>query len=361
MAADQRVLLETVVPPVLGKERVLFSVSERLLSKALTLYYTACFIYPRSPPLSAYPRLKYRHKIVVKRGRLMGNKVKALTVFIVGLMLMLAGCTGTSDEVAPLAKQQRLRVATTTSLYDTGLWGYLEPMFEEKYGVEVDVISAGTGIALEYGERGDVDVITVHSKAREEAFVNAGYGIERVPFAYNYFLIIGPPDDPAGIKGMTPEDAFKKLFETGAGSFISRGDSSGTHSKEKAIWKAAGYDYETVQQAGSWYVEAGRGMGPTILMANEKQAYTLTDMGTFTTYKGQTALVSIVDQGGILLNVYSVISGNPEKNSGINAEMAGNMVDFLTSPEIQELLGKYGVKEYGLQLFVPCAGAEPAS
>jgi len=281
-----------------------------------------------------------------------------LILSLVGI-LGCAGTTASGDE--PLAPKERLKVATTTSLYDTGLWGYLEPMFEEKYGIEVDVIYAGTGIALEYGERGDVDVITVHDRAREEIFVSEGYGMARVSFAYNYYLIVGPADDPAGIKGMTPEAAVNKLFETGTGSFVSRGDGSGTHAKEKAIWQAAGYDYEAVQKAGSWYIETGRGMGPTLLMASEKQGYTLTDMGTFLTYKGETSLVPIVDQGSILLNVYSVIAGNPEKNPRINAEMAHNMVTFLTSPEIQELVAKYGVTEYGMQLFTPCAGAEPLS
>jgi tungstate transport system substrate-binding protein len=290
------------------------------------------------------------------------KKIILLLVSLITIVGLLIGCTPTTaagDE--PLPPKQRLKVATTTSLYDTGLWGYLEPMFEEKYGVEVDVLYAGTGIALEYGRRGDVDVITVHSKSRELEYVSEGYGIERVPFAYNYFLIVGPESDPAGIKGMTPEDAFKKLFETGSGSFISRGDDSGTHGKEKAIWQAAGYEYKAVQQAGSWYIEAGRGMGPTLLMANEEQGYTLSDMGTYLSYKGETDLVPIVDKGSILLNVYSVIAGNPDKNPSINAEMAQNMVTFLTSPEIQELIGKYGVKEYGMQLFTPCAGAEPSS
>ena len=283
--------------------------------------------------------------------------VLVLTSLIVGMM----GCAGGESSDAPLPPKERLGVATTTSLYDTGLWGYLEPMFENKYGVEVDVLYAGTGIALEYGMRGDVDVITVHSKAREEQFVSEGYGIERVPFAYNYFLIVGPESDPAGIKDMTPEDAFKKLFETGSGKFISRGDDSGTHGKEKAIWKVAGYDYEEVQKAGDWYIEAGRGMGPTLLMSSEEQCYTLSDMGTFLSYKGKTDLVPIVDKGSILLNVYSVIAGNPEKNPKVKAEMAKNMVNFLTSSEIQELIGKYGVKQYGMQLFTPCAGAEPSS
>lgn len=286
-----------------------------------------------------------------------------LALILVFSLAGIIGCAGatTASGDEPLPPKQRLRIATTSSLYDTGLWGYLEPMFEEKYGVEVDVLYASTGIAMEYGMRGDVDVITVHDKAREEKFVSEGYGIERVPFAYNYFLIVGPADDPAGIKGMTLEAAFKNLFETGSASFISRGDESGTHGMEKRIWQAAGYDYETVQQAGSWYVEAGRGMGPTLLMAKEMRGYTLTDMGTYLTYKGDTGLVPIVDKGSILLNVYSVIAGNPGKNPNIKSEMAGNMVTFLISPEIQELIGKYGVKEYGMQLFTPCAGAEPSS
>jgi len=234
-------------------------------------------------------------------------------------------------------------------------------MFEEEYDVELDVLYAGTGIALEYGRRGDVDVITVHSKSRELDFVAEGYGVERVPFAYNYFLIVGPESDPAGIKGMSPEDAFKTLAETGAGSFISRGDGSGTHGKEKAIWQGAGYEYEAIQSAGAWYIEAGRGMGPTLLMASEEQAYTLTDMGTFLAYTGEIDLVPIVDQGSILLNVYSVIAGNPETNTKVNYEMASNLVSFLTWPEIQELIGDYGVEEYGIALFTPCAGAEPQS
>ena len=274
-----------------------------------------------------------------------------------GLLLGATGCA--AQGVEPVSPQSRLRVATTTSLYDTGLWGYLEPMFEEAYGVELDVMYAGTGKALEYGTRGDVDIITVHSKAREEKFIADGYGVERVPFAYNYFLIVGPASDPAAIKGMDPEEAFNKLMESGGGSFVSRGDDSGTHSKEKAIWKAAGYEYAAVQSAGAWYVEAGTGMGPTLMMASEKEAYTLTDMGTYLAYQGKLELVPIVDEGEILLNVYSAIAVNPEKVSVKNIDMAKKLTDFLTSPEMQELIGEYGVKEYGMQLFTPCAGAEP--
>jgi tungstate transport system substrate-binding protein len=279
------------------------------------------------------------------------------SVMLVSLIVGVTGC-GTPTAMS-LPPQERLRVATTTSLYDTGLWGYLEPMFEKQYNVELDIIYAGTGKALEYGKRGDVDVIVTHSKAREEQFVAEGYGVKRIPFAYNYFLIVGPETDPAGIKNLTPEDAFKNLMETGSGSFVSRGDDSGTHGKEKAIWKSAGFNYNTVKEAGDWYIEAGIGMGPALMMTSEKQAYTLSDMGTFLVYGGKLDLVPIVDKGAILLNVYSTIAVNPEKNPKTKIDMATNLIDFLTSPKIQEFIGNYDVTEYGIQLFVPCAGAEP--
>ena len=285
------------------------------------------------------------------------DKLKGSTACILSVVILLLGSLGTLTACTP---QESLRVATTTSLYDTGLWGYLEPMFEDKYGVGMDILYAGTGKALEYGKRGDVHVIVVHSKSREEAFVADGYGVKRVPFAYNYFLIIGPEDDPAGIKGMSPEEAFKKLMADGSASFVSRGDDSGTHGKEKAIWAAAGFDYEDVRSAGTWYIEAGIGMGATLTMTSEKNAYTLTDMGTYLTYKGDIDLVPIVDTGGILLNVYSAVAVSPDNIPDTNIEMANNLIDFLTSDEIQELIGKYGVGEYGLQLFTPCAGNEPS-
>ncbi|OGO31421.1 MAG: tungsten ABC transporter substrate-binding protein [Chloroflexi bacterium RBG_16_56_11] len=268
--------------------------------------------------------------------------------------------TPASTDVAPLPAKARFRVATTTSLYDTGLWGYLEPMFEKKYDVEVDILSLGSGAAFEYGKRGDVDVVTIHDKPNELKFVSDNFGVERVPFAYNYFLIVGPPGDPAGIKGMNPEDAFKKLMATGEGTFVSRGDNSGTHSMEKTIWTNAGFNYADVQKAGAWYVESGLGMGPTLNLANEKHGYTLADMATYVAFKAKLNLVPIVDKGSLLLNVYSVIAVNPEKVTVVkNIKMANNLVSFLTSPEIQELIGKYGAKEYGIQLFTPCAGNEP--
>jgi tungstate transport system substrate-binding protein len=270
-------------------------------------------------------------------------------------VLLAAACGGGPDEQAGSTPGKRLRVATTTSLYDTGLWGVLEPLFEETEGVELDVVYAGTGRALEWGRNGDVDVITVHSRASEEEFVADGWGIERVPFAYNSFLIAGPPGDPAGIEGMNPVEAFRKLAESGEAPFVSRGDDSGTHVREKSIWAAAGYDYEAVRNSGDWYVEAGCGMGPALVMADEKGAYTLSDLGTFASYRGDLSLVPLVTGGDALLNVYSaiVVTSTPEP------DLARRLVDFLVSDEVQELVGTYGVEECGVQLFVPCAGAEP--
>ena len=268
-------------------------------------------------------------------------------------------CSG--GGVAVLKAQERLRVATTSSLYDTGLWALLEPKFESKYGVELDVLYANTGIAIEYGKRGDVDAIAVHDKARELTFISDGYGTARNVFAYNYFVIVGPASDPLGLKGLTPEAAFKKLAESKTTPFISRGDSSGTHSKEQAIWKAAGFTYADVQKSGAWYVQAGRGMGPTLIMAGEMAGYTLSDIGTFLAFKGETGLVSIVDSGSIMLNVYSVIPVNPAKITTVNADMAQNLVDFMVSDEIQKIIGDYGVKDYGQSLFTPCAGNEPSA
>ena len=304
----------------------------------------------------------------------MKKRTTLLTLVVLIILTIMVTACATGASVLPA--QERLRVATTSSLYDTGFWAYLEPKFEQKYNVALDIIYANTGIAIEYGKRGDVDALTIHDKAREQQFVADGYGVKRNPFAYNYFLIVGTTNDPAGIKNLTPEAAFKKLIEEGTKNpaqirFVSRGDGSGTHSKEQAIWKAAGFNYTVGVEGSSWakagaeggYMEAGQGMGPTLLMASQKNAYTLTDIGTFLAYKGKLNLVPIVETAAgkvsILLNVYSVIALNPQKFPNVNIKMAQNLVDFFISPEGQSLVGSYGVKDYGKSLFTPCAGNEP--
>jgi tungstate transport system substrate-binding protein len=201
-----------------------------------------------------------------------------------------------------------------------------------------------------------VDLLIVHDKAREVKFIQDGDGLERRCFAYNYFYIVGPADDPAGIKGLNASEAFQNIMENGLTEpdqvkFITRGDQSGTHSKEQSLWKAAGYNYSEVNISGPWYVDAGSPMGATLIMANEKSAYTLTDMSTFMAFKGNMTLVPLIDGGDELLNVYSAIAINPEKHPGVNCRLANDFIDYLVSAECQEIIGTYGQEQYGKPLF----------
>jgi tungstate transport system substrate-binding protein len=271
----------------------------------------------------------------------------------------------TKTDTAQLAVRgpvSRFKIATTTSLYDTGLWSYLEPVFEKKASVEMDIVYAGTGIALEYGRRGDVDALVVHDPAAEDKFIAEEYGINRRYFAYNYFVIVGPAGDPAGIKGLTPEAAFQKIYEGGKADparvkFISRGDNSGTHSKEKLIWQAAGYKYADIQKSGPWYVEAGKGMGPCLLMANEMGAYVLADISTTLAYKGKLTLLTLVEKGDLFLNVYAAMAINPAKiTTARMLTTANSFINWLMSDEVQDIIAKYGVAEYGRSLFNPLKG-----
>jgi tungstate transport system substrate-binding protein len=297
------------------------------------------------------------------------RKIVALIVIVaIATMAMLAGCINeetpmSSPTPAELPPKQALILSTTTSLYDTGLLDYLKPVFDEKYNADLRIVYAGTGKALEYGMRGDVDVLAVHDRVREDQFIADGYGINRRCFAYNYFVIVGPESDPAGITGMTPEDAFRTIREKGRTNpeikFVSRGDASGTHALEQRVWKSAGFDYGEIRNSTEgWYVEAGSGMGPTLVMANEKAAYTVADIGTFLAFKGQIQLVPLVDKGDILLNVYGVMAVNPEKQPHVNITMADNFINFLISNETQQMIGEFGVKEYGTPLFYPLAGGK---
>jgi tungstate transport system substrate-binding protein len=288
----------------------------------------------------------------------------ASIVLVVTLLVTVLGCEGQPET-------EVLKVATTTSLYDTGLWDYLEILFEDRYDVDLQITAKGTGAALELGKNGDVDVVTVHDPLQEAAFIDGGYALEaevngnvteRVTWAYNYFIIVGPGADPAGVGNLTggsaPEEAFQKIQQEGAldpdiVEFVSRGDNSGTHGKEKAIWESAGYNYmEDIQgdgEAAGWYVEAGTGMGATLEMADELMAYTLSDKGTFLAYKSDLDLVTLVDSGDIMLNVYTVMICK----NGVNSEMAQNLVTFLRTGEIQTLIAGFGVTEYGEPLFYP--------
>ena len=244
-----------------------------------------------------------------------------------------------------------LILATTTSTQDSGLLDVLVPAFEQATGYVVKTVSVGSGQALKMGQEGNADVLLVHSPAAEKTFMDDGWGVDRRLVMHNYFQIVGPKDDPAGIRGMTSAaDAFKKIADSGS-TFISRGDGSGTEAKELAIWKTAG-----ITPAGNtWYLQSGQGMGPTLQIASEKGAYTLTDNATFLSNSSKLALEVLVQGDPVLLNIYHVISVNPEKWPKVNIGGATAFSDFLTSPVGQELIGSFG-SEYGQQLFVPDAG-----
>jgi len=243
----------------------------------------------------------------------------------------------------------KLILATTTSTNDSGLLDYILPDFEGETGAEVDVIAVGTGQALSLGENGDADVLLVHARAREDVFMDAGHGVRREDVMYNDFVIVGPPDDSAGIQGIeSAAEAFQAIAEAEA-PFVSRGDDSGTHTKEKFVWEEAGIEPE-----GDWYISAGQGMGAVLTMADEQQAYTLSDRATYLarTLEG-TELVILVEGDPILFNPYGVIVVNPEKNPEIQNELANTFIDWLISLPVQEKIGEFGIDEFDQPLFVP--------
>jgi tungstate transport system substrate-binding protein len=243
---------------------------------------------------------------------------------------------------------------------------YLQPKFEAKYpNVKLKITSQGTGKAIELATRGDADVLLVHSPSQELAFMKNGTGLNRRSFASNSFLIVGPESDPAGIKEMTPEQAFTTIYLKGMNKtaniyFVSRGDGSGTHSAEKAVWVKAGYTYATqIQKSGDWYIEAGKGMGETLQMASEKGAYALTDEGTYLAYQKDLKLVPLVSKGPSLLNIYSVMTVYNAKQPVEKINMANNFVNFLIDPATQADIGNFGIDKYGKSLFIPMSVTVP--
>jgi len=243
-------------------------------------------------------------------------------------------------------------LSTTTSVYDTGLLDVLLVIFKEETGYNVKPIAVGTGQALAMGERGDADVVWVHAPPSEKKLIDNGTTIDRRLVAHNYFVLLGPEDDPAGAKSASSAaDALKKIYDAGA-TFISRGDDSGTHKKELLIWKETGLD----PKGQSWYKEAGQGMAATLQIANQQDAYTLCDKATYLSQLKNISLVVVVETDPMFLNVYSVMLVNPEKFDMVNADGAKAFADFLVSEEAQKVIGEFGVEEYGQPLFIPDAG-----
>jgi tungstate transport system substrate-binding protein len=254
------------------------------------------------------------------------------------LLLVLAGLGAHADT-------PRLRLATTTSTENTGLLGALNPPFEKRHGVSVDVIATGTGKALRLAENGDVDVVLVHAPDLEQAFVGAGYGVERLPVMHNDFIIVGPPGDPAGVRSASsPAEAFARIAAARA-PFVSRGDESGTHVKEKELWSAAG-----IRPEGEWYLSVGQGMGAVLTISDDRQAYTLSDRGTYLAYRDLE--LRILFEGAVELhNPYHAIVVNPARHPHVNAELAQRYADYLRSPEGQRIIREFRVS--GEQLFFP--------
>jgi len=250
------------------------------------------------------------------------------------------------------AQTKTIILSTTTSTQDSGLLDVLIPIFEKKTGYFVKTIAVGSGQAMAMGQKGEADVLLVHSPAAEKKFVAEGFGVNRRIIMHNDFVMVGPPEDPVKIKGIkSAPEAFKKIASANA-LFISRGDNSGTHAKEKAIWSASGINPEKEK----WYLQTGLGMGQTLNVAAEKKAYTLADRGTYLALKKNLGLEILVEGDAILLNVYHVIEVNPAKWPKVNSAGAKGFSDFMVSKETQEIIKTFGVDKFGSPLFFPDAG-----
>lgn len=280
-----------------------------------------------------------------------------LYLITVGLTVTIS-IAGTIYYLSVTSKEKRtLVVSTTTSLYDTGLLEVIEERFERKYPIDLYFISVGTGLAIQHATRGDADVILVHAPSKELTFLTKGYGVNRKIIAYNFFVIIGPASDPAEIKGLNIKEALKRIVETGRSgkaTWVSRGDESGTHTKEKELWRYAGFNWTQLREE-TWFLESGSGMGKTLLITNERDGYTLADIGTYLKYLGEGLinLEILIGEGKELINIYSVIPVNPDKVKGVNFEDAMTFTKFLISDECQSLIGNYKKEVYNRSLFYP--------
>ena len=251
-----------------------------------------------------------------------------------------------------IAAEKEMILASTTSTENSGLFAYILPMFEKKTGIKVKVVARGTGAAIEMGKRGDADAAFVHAKEQELKAIEEGYFVNRHDVMYNDFVIIGPPDDPAKIKGIkSAVDAFRKIAESGS-LFVSRGDNSGTHTKELSIWGKADID----PKGKKWYLEAGQGMEKTQRIANEKRAYTLTDRGTWLATKENDKLemVILLEGDPILFNQYGVMAVNPERHKHVKYKEAQEFINWIISKDGQQAIASFKDK-YGNQLFIPNA------
>lgn len=324
-------------------------------------FISGCFFQKKGQPDFNFTQTGLYIRKGISMKKLGKNKLFALILAMMFLVGVMAGCGNqaaqeektpdkAADQAAPAPENPKLKLATTTSTQDSGLLDVLKPEFEKDTGYELQIIAVGTGAAIELGEKGDVDVLLVHSRKAEDEFVAAGYGVNRKDVMYNDFLIIGPENDPAGIKGEKDALAAMKKIVDAKATFVSRGDDSGTHKKELSVWEKA-----AITPQGDWYKSVGKGMGDTFRMANEMKAYTLIDRATFLALKDKYQLVSMVEGDASLLNPYGVIAVNNEKYPNTNFEGANAFINWMVSAKGQKMIGEYGADKYGQQLFVPDA------
>jgi tungstate transport system substrate-binding protein len=268
---------------------------------------------------------------------------------------LLLGLAAVALLAGPAISQEKsIVVASTTSTQDSGLFGHILPLFKQKTGIDVKVISQGTGQALDTGRRGDADVVFVHARLLEEKFVADGFGLRRHPVMYNDFILIGPKSDPAGIKGSKDIAAALKTIKDKAAPFVSRGDKSGTHAAELNLWQAAGIDI--AQDKGAWYREIGQGMGAALNTASSMNAYVLADRGTWLSFKNRGELEIVVEGDRQLFNHYGVILVNPAKHPHVKQDLGQAFIDWLISPEGQKAIADYRIN--GQQPFFPNASAQ---
>jgi tungstate transport system substrate-binding protein len=273
---------------------------------------------------------------------------EAVGSVLIAMAFLLVPAVATAQDT-PVGEKDVI-LATTTSTQDSGLLDVLVPLFEEETGYELKPIAVGSGAALRLGEEGEADVLLVHSPQAEAEFMAAGFGSDRRMVMYNDFVIVGPRDDPAAIAGMASAVEAMRAIAAAEAPFVSRGDDSGTHRLELRLWEQVG-----IAPEGSWYQESGTGMGDTLNIASERDAYTVADRGTYLSLRERLALEILVEGDRALINIYHVIAVNPERFDTINAAGAAAFVAFLLDPATQQVIGGFGVEEFGQSLFTPCA------
>jgi len=276
-------------------------------------------------------------------------KKPASSILLLIAIFLFSSCTQQTEETS-ISPKRTLRLAVTTSSISSGLFDKIIPVFESKHAVKVDVTANGSGAALQLAREGGADLVLVHAREKEDQFISEGYGLNRKDVMYNEFILVGPLEDPLQIKEETDLLEIFRKIDREEGPFISRGDQSGTHTREQAVWKLAG-----IQPEGDWYHKSGTGMAETLKMASARKAYTLTDEGSYLNNKDQVDLIVVLANDNRLFNPYGIIAVNPETVPDVEFQLAMHFIDFITSDEGQDIIAKHGQEKHGKSFFTPLA------